>query len=223
MQTISEPNRKENLQTLAISFWHFNWSQKIHRTVNSFINFDILKTSLRVCDCYCPSSGNKTPRWCVSAHQSRILAIVHPTQSGEVCRFCTIEAMVEACVVSVGKSDHKLPFILSNLFRYRGTKQTTQLQFRSWTDSWHFSQNQFLCQHAEIVSYIQGGSLFTQLFLIAVIRGFLIKNKRQILCNYPRVSDINCQSFRNDLRNNFSLNLSSLPLDDCCSWCLASS
>lgn len=43
------------------------------------------------------------------------LAIVHPAQGGEVCGFCTVEAMVEAGMVAIGKGDHKLPFILSYL------------------------------------------------------------------------------------------------------------
>lgn len=65
--------------------------------------------------------------WCGLAHQCGILAVVHPTQGGKVCGLCTVEAMVEARVVAIGKSDHKLSFILSYLFRCKKKQNTKQL------------------------------------------------------------------------------------------------
>lgn len=51
-------------------------------------------------------------------------SIVHPAQGGKVCGFSTVEAMVKAGMVAIGKGDHELPFILSYLII--GKRKTRQ-------------------------------------------------------------------------------------------------
>lgn len=58
-----------------------------------------------------------------AAHLSRHLAIVDPAEGGEVSGLGTVEAMVEASVVAIGKGDHKLSFVLSYLSRQKERKK----------------------------------------------------------------------------------------------------
>ena len=43
------------------------------------------------------------------------LAVVYPSETGEVGGLCTVEAVVEASVVAVGERHHELPGLLSGL------------------------------------------------------------------------------------------------------------
>lgn len=67
-----------------------------------------------------PSSGS------AGTHLSGHLAVIDPPQSGEIGRFCTVEAVIESGVVAVGKRDHELPGLLCDLGRKRPTGEQGQ-------------------------------------------------------------------------------------------------
>lgn len=53
------------------------------------------------------------------AYQHSLLAILNPPSGSKIGRLCTVEAMVEASMVTIWKSDHKLSSFLGHLKKSR--------------------------------------------------------------------------------------------------------
>ena len=53
--------------------------------------------------------------WKVKHYLWGHFSIIYPAQSGKVCRFCTVETMIEASMVAIREGNHELTSFLSNL------------------------------------------------------------------------------------------------------------
>lgn len=60
-------------------------------------------------------------------------AVIYPAQGGKVSGLCTVEAVIEACVVAIREGDHELSSFLSNLEKDEDTHRGGR------KDSFHMS------------------------------------------------------------------------------------
>lgn len=59
------------------------------------------------------------------AYQYSLLAVLDPPTGSKIGRLGTVEAMVEASMVTIGKSDHKLSSFLGHLKKSRSEAAAT--------------------------------------------------------------------------------------------------